>query len=149
MLTSRATYEKQQRLVELVSSRGPIISRDGLIEVYRGLRDVEGANLSMPGKFWSLSIKEASKYAIPEEPIHVRDEGSFYFGHLLSARIPIDFGNASCALGQLVDLMIGKRIENPQDKRDLFEVFVPLDQCALLKDVSLLYSIKSPTFDFY
>lgn len=146
MLTSRVALEHHSRLVQSISARGPIVSRDGLVDIYRGIRNVEGASLTRPGQYWSLSISAAVKYSIPDEPLFVRAEGPLYVGHLLKARLPIDFSNASCALGELIDLMLGKKILNPSDNRDLFEVVVPHDQCACLVDVSVLYTIKSTTF---
>lgn len=146
MLTSRVTLESHARLVRTVSSRGPVISKGGLIDIYRGIHDAEGASLTQPGQYWSLSISAAAEYSIPKEPLFVRGEGTLYVGHLLKAKLPIDFSNASCALGELIDLMLGKKIPEPSDKRDLFEVFVPHDQCACLTDVSVLYTIKSTTF---
>jgi hypothetical protein len=69
MLTSRVALERHSRLVQTISARSPIISRDGLIDVYRGIHDAEVASLNRPGQYWSLSISAAAKSSIPEEPV--------------------------------------------------------------------------------
>lgn len=129
------TAQHFQNLALAISSGNSVIPKMGLIDIYRGLRDVESVCLDQPGQYWTLSIEVASRYAIPSEPIFIRDSGVFFFGHLLTARISASFGNIPDLLDQ-----INSRSKSPVDIRDLFEVFVPPSECAALHNFSILYS---------